>query len=511
MSPHNNDEHTQQTTRSSNPYDNADPIPMTPRNAHQVVRDHPSTYSRPRSRTVQSAQDSARLGSTGQFSRIDETDGPRIIPARQRSSESSSRTMSSRAHNANPGRRRIAIIVALAAILLVAGGITTMLWLRRPVTITVNGKTAEYAVGTTLRDIMNDRGIITNPGNYVTVSGEVLEPHNGYAYSARINGEQVPSEELEDYRISGSESIEYLDGEDRIEEYTVTTESIAPYLRMEGQGYTISYVSQWPREGILEHRTGTVSGEQVDVVTQETQDCIVTCRDFNLEGDRKYVALTFDDGPSSPYTEQYLDILERYGVRATFFFLGESVEQNPELARKVVEAGHQVANHTMAHNQLTAVDGETVRAEVRRSAEVIERDCGVATTHLRPPYGDFTERSWLATGGDVSASVRWSGDSEDWRLPGADAIVENALVNVHSGTVILMHDGGGDRSQDVEALPRLIERLQGDGYEFVTVSDLMRAAGDIPEDVCSGSAAMPEGCTWPDEIAPEDIEAASGT
>ena len=126
----------------------------------------------------------------------------------------------------------------------------------------------------------------------------------------------------------------------------------------------------------------------------------------------------------------------------------------------------------------------------------------------------FTEENgkiWLATGGDVSASVRWSGDSEDWRLPGADAIVENALINVHSGTVILMHDGGGDRSQDVEALPRLIERLQGDGYEFVTVSDLMRAAGDIPEDVCSGSAAMPEGCTWPDEIAPEDIEAASGT
>ena len=388
----------------------------------------------------------------------------------------------------------IAAIVVLVALLF---------WINRPVTITIDDKETQVRIGSTITEVFEGKHIDVDPGNYISVTERVLAKGSGHPFCATVNGNALAHEDEASYCIEGGETITFEDGDDIMEGYSVVTEPIAPYLAFYGTGTTIQFVSQWGMAGELEHRTGNDSGERVDVETKEAVPCIVTCSNFNLEGDRKYVALTFDDGPSSPYTEQYLDILERYGVRATFFFLGESVEQNPELARKVVEAGHQVANHTMAHNQLTAVDGETVRAEVRRSAEVIERDCGVATTHLRPPYGDFTERSWLATGGDVSASVRWSGDSEDWRLPGADAIVENALVNVHSGTVILMHDGGGDRSQDVEALPRLIERLQGDGYEFVTVSDLMRAAGDIPEDVCSGSAAMPEGCTWPDEIAPE--------
>jgi peptidoglycan/xylan/chitin deacetylase (PgdA/CDA1 family) len=258
--------------------------------------------------------------------------------------------------------------------------------------------------------------------------------------------------------------------------------------------------------GTLEHRTGKESGQEAEVITQEPQDCIITCREFLFE-DKKLVALTFDDGPLSPYTEQYLDIMARYGVKGTFFFLGDSVTANPDLARRVVAEGHQVANHTMAHNQLTSVDNETVFSEISRSADVLQAATGIRSTHLRPPYGDFTERSWLGTNGSISAAIRWTGDSEDWRLPGAQAIVDKALLNVHSGSIILMHDGGGDRSQDVEALPMLIERLQAEGYQFVTISDLMRAAGDIPEDVCSGTATMPEGCVWPQEIHPDDIAA----
>ena len=119
---------------------------------------------------------------------------------------------------------------------------------------------------------------------------------------------------------------------------------------------------------------------------------------------------------------------------------------------------------------------------------------------IRPPYGDFNQNCWLLSGGTISASVIWNQDSLDWSLPGSDAIVQNALAGVQSGSVILMHDGGGDRSQDLDALPQIIERLQADGYQLVTLSELMASDPDIPSEVAAGNASMPEGALWPTEI-----------
>ena len=126
---------------------------------------------------------------------------------------------------------------------------------------------------------------------------------------------------------------------------------------------------------------------------------------------------------------------------------------------------------------------------------------GVNTTAFRPPYGDFNEKAWLNSGGLASVSVIWNQDSEDWRRPGVDAIVANSEKGVTSGSIILMHDGGGNRDQDVEALPRIIEDLQGQGYEFVTVSELMQSDDSIPDDIAAGNATMPDDATWPTEIA----------
>ena len=101
----------------------------------------------------------------------------------------------------------------------------------------------------------------------------------------------------------------------------------------------------------------------------------------------------------------------------------------------------------------------------------------------------------------------WNQDSLDWKRPGADAIVQNSLKGITSGSIILMHDGGGNRDQDVEALPTIIETLQGEGYEFVTVTELMKSDSSIPEDIASGNATMPEGCVWPTEIKGDDDDA----
>ena len=405
-------------------------------------------------------------------------------------------------------RRKMGFGILVTLILFAMCVLGGLLWfINRPVPITVNGKTTEVLVGSTLEDVLHENHISVLAGNYVAVDGTILQTGAGRAFSATVNGAQLTPEEVRNFRVQGSEAIDFSDGGDITEDFESTQEPIMPYLKMEGSGYAVQYISQWGKIGILEHRIGKESGVSADVVVKPSQDCVITCRDLFFEG-TPYVALTFDDGPLSPYTEQYLDILARYGVKATFFNLGDSIQTNPDLARRIVAEGHQVANHTMAHNQLTAVDDATIQAEITRSAQVIEQATGVTTHHLRPPYGDFNEKSWLASGGIVTAVIRWTGDSKDWELPGAEAIVNNALLNVYSGSIILMHDGGGDRAQDVEALPQIIERLQAAGFQFLTISDMLRAAGDIPEDVCSGTAEMPSDATWPREIHPDDLAAA---
>jgi peptidoglycan/xylan/chitin deacetylase (PgdA/CDA1 family) len=129
---------------------------------------------------------------------------------------------------------------------------------------------------------------------------------------------------------------------------------------------------------------------------------------------------------------------------------------------------------------------------------------GVDTTIVRPPYGDFNQNSWLMSQGAMSASILWNQDTRDWEVPGVDAIVNNALNSIQPGSIILMHDGGGNRDQDVEALPRIIEQLQANGYRLVTISELLASDPDIPAEIAAGNAKMPEGTVWSTEIsAPE--------
>lgn len=483
-----------------NPYEDADPIPVARQTSHRQ-RTRTSTSTRTRSRTVQSASDAARMqGRTSARHGQDRgaSTANRRRPPRQASKPYTMRT-----------RRKTSFGIIAGIIIAAIVVLSFLLWfINRPVPVTVNGEQAQVRVGSSLEEVLKQAKIDVEPGDYVSVTDRILQEGKGRQFTAAVNGTELSADETDAYRIGGNESIEYSDGTNITEDFESQSEAIMPYLRMEGTGYALQYVSQWGYAGELQHRKGKESGESADVIVKEAQDCVITCMDPYIEGDTKYVALTFDDGPADSYTEQYLEILDRYGVKATFFNLGENTQNYPEIAQKVVAAGHQLCNHTMAHNQLSAVDTDTVYNEITRSAKVIEEATGVHTTHIRPPYGDFTERSWLGSGGAITASIRWTGDSQDWSRPGSDTIVSNSLINLHSGTIILMHDGGGDRAQDVEALPKLIEQLQGEGYEFVTISDLMRATEKIPEDICSGTGTMPKDAVWPEEIHPDDIAAA---
>ena len=181
------------------------------------------------------------------------------------------------------------------------------------------------------------------------------------------------------------------------------------------------------------------------------------------------VSLTFDDGPHPAYTPAILDILGRYGVKATFFQLGREAERHPDLVRRVVAEGHVVANHTWDHPNLRTLDDAGFAAQIDRTSQVLESLSGQRQVCVRPPYGksDSTVTQRLAARG--MTSVVWTADSRDFEKPGADAIVASALEGLQPGGVILLHDGGGKREQTIEALPRIIEGIHAAGYRLAPI------------------------------------------
>lgn len=418
---------------------------------------------------------------------------PRVKPPRRRHPHRPRRPLSR-------GAVRFTLIALVAIAAFVGGGV--FLWTNRAVAVTLNGEHAEVRVSESLAQIVSGHGITVTPGDLVSVSGNVLTEGEGKPFSATVDGRELSGEELESFRAAGNEDIQISDGADVMEPHKTEYREIQPKLESYERFGAISYVAQWGRAGKQEVLTGEVSGETADgEMVEPVQNARIGSINPQPADGSKVIALTFDDGPSA-YTQQYLDILSKYGARATFFCLGTAAQANPDLVKAIEEQGSQVASHTYSHqNPLTTLDAGSLASEVGDAFSAISDAGASPTTVLRPPYGELTMDTWLKGGGAFSASIHWNLDSEDWTLPGADAIVENCTANAYSGAIILMHDGGGNRDQDLEALPRIIEALQADGYEFVTIDELMKLSGEIPDDVCSGNATLPEGCVWPSELA----------
>ncbi|WP_238159986.1 bifunctional polysaccharide deacetylase/glycosyltransferase family 2 protein [Kribbella pratensis] len=190
------------------------------------------------------------------------------------------------------------------------------------------------------------------------------------------------------------------------------------------------------------------------------------------------IALTFDDGPDPVWTPRILDLLRAQKVHATFFVVGTAVAAHPELARRIVAEGHQIAVHSFTHANLSTTAGWRRSLELRQSQLILAGATGVSTTLLRPPYSSepraLTDRDWAALQQIRQAgylAVLTSQDSEDWRRPGTDQVIANSMPRSTAGQVLLMHDAGGDRSETVEALSKLLPRLKARGFRFATVSD----------------------------------------
>jgi len=192
----------------------------------------------------------------------------------------------------------------------------------------------------------------------------------------------------------------------------------------------------------------------------------------------KKIALTFDDGPNDPYTSEVLKILKDNNVRATFFLIGKNVETEPEAASAIVAAGHAIGNHSYDHRNLVTRTNAQVRDEIMKTEKVIEEATGQKTTLFRPPYGDKDALTLQQTRKLGYVMIEWSVSAEDWRRPGVEKIVHNVVPHVRNGSIILLHDGDkirrGDRSQTVAALPRIIAQLRQEGFQFVTIPELLK-------------------------------------
>jgi peptidoglycan/xylan/chitin deacetylase (PgdA/CDA1 family) len=179
------------------------------------------------------------------------------------------------------------------------------------------------------------------------------------------------------------------------------------------------------------------------------------------------VALTFDDGPSAANTPGVLAALDRYGVKATFFVIGQSADANPGLIREMIRRGHSVQNHTWSHAWLTRYSNETVAAELIAGAAAIERITGVEPPCWRPPAMAYSDRVDAVANSLGYRRIMWDVDPWDWKHPGPSAVASHVLRYTGDGDIVLFHDTVGYSTTN--ALPAIIEGLRARGLEFDTL------------------------------------------
>ena len=189
---------------------------------------------------------------------------------------------------------------------------------------------------------------------------------------------------------------------------------------------------------------------------------------FHVADGHQTIALTIDDGPSPVYTPQVLRLLDKYQVTATFSMIGLQVASHPGVAREVAAAGHKIANHTWAHLDLAVLPPVAVADQINRATGAIHAATGRVPTLFRAPYGAWSPAVLQYCTQIAMTPLDWSVDPRDWSRPGVAAIVGNIMRNTRTGSIILEHDGGGNRSETVAALKIVLPRLLAAGYRFTT-------------------------------------------
>lgn len=366
-------------------------------------------------------------------------------------------------------------VVALAAAIVV--GVVFFAISAAPITVNVNGADVQISGSKTVQKAFEAAGEPAKAGNYVDVEGAVLEEGKGYRFSFAVNGQPGTDP---DSKLNAGDAVVFSDGGNIEEDADITQEAIPCEVTDKGYG-PIHVVENPGSDGVKTTKTGKVSGKTVTQTTSEPQDRLYR-RYYPDTNGEKVIALTFDDGPWDTYTAEILDILKENGAKATFFTVGNRIsEDGVELVKREAAEGHQVCTHTWDHAagsgqgvNLSFMPRDEQREEITKGMEAISNATGQeASTVIRSPGGNFPTEVWRNIDDLVTAEIGWDIDTEDWRRPGADAI-EKAIKSATPGDVILMHDGGGDRSQTVKALRSALPYLKEQGFTFITIDELMK-------------------------------------
>ncbi|MBP1996560.1 polysaccharide deacetylase family protein [Paenibacillus eucommiae] len=197
---------------------------------------------------------------------------------------------------------------------------------------------------------------------------------------------------------------------------------------------------------------------------------------WEVPTDNKLVALTFDDGPDLENTPLILDLLKQYDAKATFFLIGNKAERSPELVKREVKEGHELANHTYSHsylNQKTPLS--KMKSEIKHAEEIIASITGQKCNLFRPPGGFYHEKLVNLAKEEGYTVVMWSWhqDTRDWDRPGVKKIVDSVLNHTRNGDIVLFHEYVEGKSQTIDALKIILPELKQRGYQFVTVSELL--------------------------------------
>jgi peptidoglycan-N-acetylglucosamine deacetylase len=221
-----------------------------------------------------------------------------------------------------------------------------------------------------------------------------------------------------------------------------------------------------PKPSHTEKPRPAASPTAADHPAQTVQDVAPGQPMYYVDDGPKVIALTIDDGPSPVYTPQVLQILAKYGVTASFSMIGENVTYYPEVAREVAAAGHMIVNHTWNHADLTLMGTTQVRGEIDQATDAIHTATGKHPALFRAPYGAWSKAVLDYCASEKLTPLDWSVDPADWSRPGVSKIVSTIMRTTRTGSIILEHDGGGNRAQTVAALKIVIPGLLEEGYRF---------------------------------------------
>ena len=346
----------------------------------------------------------------------------------------------------------LALVVAVAAISAAATGLFTQQTESSPLTVTVDGRAVRLAAGSTLSQAAATLGLRPRVGELLDVAGKPLRP-DGDPGRLLVDGRPEGGHAL----LRSGDRITLVDGHDRKEPLARQVVPVPGGAPSDPQ-FTLSRAA-----GEEEVVRGAISHELVSSHFRPTAAAKA----------QRAVALTFDDGPSPEYTPRILATLRRLGIRATFFVIGYLAQEYPAIVRQEAKLGMEVGNHSYNHPEVPPFDElppRLIQDEISLDANILTQ-LGARPRLFRPPGGSFSSTVVHSAAALDERVVLWSVDPTDW-TPGISAkqIVRNVLSAVRPGSIVILHDGGGDRSATLAALPAIVRGIRARGLRLVTLA-----------------------------------------